>query len=286
MIEEDYYGWSSAVLANEKLEIRYLTEAGPRVVGFGPAGGPNLLARTPDVSWDVSGRRFHLMGGHRFWYAPEVTGRSDWPDTEGLKAEETPTGVRLIQQPDPYGISKELVLELVADEPHVRVTHVLRNESDSPTEIAPWSITQMALGGTALLPQATMPTEGMPLFPNRGIVIWPYSKWNDQRIVWGDPLIRVEGLPGDPPLKIGYFNPHGWLGYQLDGWVFVKRWIPSPGAKHTDEGSNAEIYVNDVCLELEALAPLEILEPDETVRHVETWEVFPVDAAEERLRLD
>jgi hypothetical protein len=39
-------------------------------------------------------------------------------------------------------------------------------------------------------------------------------------------------------------------------------------------GCNAEIYVNDQFLELETLAPLQTIEPGETITHTEKWELY------------
>ena len=39
-------------------------------------------------------------------------------------------------------------------------------------------------------------------------------------------------------------------------------------------GCNVEAYVKDVCIELETLGPLAKLNPNESVKHEEIWEVI------------
>jgi hypothetical protein len=84
----------------------------------------------------------------------------------------------------------------------------------------------------------------------------------------------VRATPSLPPIKFGYFNPHGWMAYWLEGVLFVKRFDPNPGAVFPDGGCNAESYVNDKFIELETLAPLAKLAPGATVVHTETWELY------------
>ena len=82
----------------------------------------------------------------------------------------------------------------------------------------------------------------------------------------------MQARPQLPPCKIGYENRPGWVAYARDDVVMVKRFCPQPAQPHADFGSNVEVYVNDVHLELELLGPLNRLEPGQTARHVERWE--------------
>ncbi len=43
-----------------------------------------------------------------------------------------------------------------------------------------------------------------------------YARINDPRLSLGDEFILFEA-DALPPFKIGYFNPHGWLAYYIDG---------------------------------------------------------------------
>jgi hypothetical protein len=72
---------------------------------------------------------------------------------------------------------------------------------------------------------------------------------------------------------VGYFNPHGWIGYWLDGVLFIKRFDAQASASYPDNGCNAESYCNDKFIELESLGPLASLSPGQTAVHTELWEV-------------
>jgi hypothetical protein len=165
------------------------------------------------------------------------------------------------------------------ERPSLEVTHILRNDSREPVELAPWSITQVALGGTAVLPQQTSPLDEEGLQPNRHLVLWPYSRWHDPRLQLADDLICVTGEAIAHPLKIGIFNRQGWLGYFSGETFFRKRFAVQPALPHVDFYSNCQVYVNHRFLELEILGPLQSLAPGEAARHLETWELFPTSAA-------
>jgi hypothetical protein len=76
-----------------------------------------------------------------------------------------------------------------------------------------------------------------------------------------------------PPFKMGYFNPHGWLAYWLDGVLFRKTFEAHIGLPYPDNNCNAEMYCGDRFVELESLAPLRTLKPGTSVTHTEIWDV-------------
>ena len=157
--------------------------------------------------------------------------------------------------------------------------HELRNVADRPIELAPWSITQLPLGGTVLLPQrrgdagAPRPTE-----PDAGPVAVH---------LLGGPALPAAGRAADarragrPDLKLGYFNDAGWVGYVRDGAVLIRRFEPLPGQPHPDLGCNVEVYIGSRFLELELLGPLTELAPGATIQLTERWQVLAVGADRE-----
>ena len=112
------------------------------------------------------------------------------------------------------------------------------------------------------------------LLHNRQLSIWPYTRMNDPRVQWGDEFILFKADALLPPFKIGYFNPHGWMAYWLDGVLFRKTFEIHAGSTYPDNNCNAEMYCNHLFVELESLAPLGSLQPGAEVKHIETWEVF------------
>ena len=261
-------------LKNDFLQIEYFT-ASQRIMGLSLVGKPNMLA-------DISGAPpiptqwgdFHFRGGHRLWHAPEAMPRTYAPDTGEMKITDLPNGVILETQTEPgTGIRKRIEIHLAADKPSVRLKHTLINDGLWPVELAPWAITQFRLGGTVILPMPVGNVDAAGLLPNRQISFWPYTRINDPRLSLRDDYVifKADALP---PFKMGYFNPHGWLAYWLDGVLFRKTFEVQTGSLHPDNNCNAEIYCGDQFVELESLAPLEKLDTNASVTHTETWDIF------------
>ena len=270
----NFHGLPTFVIANQLLTVEFLAEAGPRIVRLALAGrDDNLLAEIPDVNWETTYGTFHIRGGHRLWHAPEAMPRTYVPDNDGLEIEPFEGGVRLRQPVEaPTGIQKVMELTLHPDRPALTVQHALHNAGSWAVELAPWAITQVPLGGVAVLPmQAPVPSQYLP---TRQLNLWSYTRIRDTRLRLDDDLALVEGKSRKQPFKIGYFNHAGWLGYLTGDVFFVKRFDPQTGQPHPDQNSNCEVYVWDRFLELETLAPLVRLEPGATTTHVETWELF------------
>jgi hypothetical protein len=277
----DYYGHATRRLVSAHLWVDVLATAGPRIIRLGLAGSSrNLLAETPDIGWETPYGRYELLGGHRLWFAPEDPDRVAVPDGGGLQVHLEPDGIRLVGLAEaPTGLVRSMTLHLSNRRASVEVHHELRNVAGRPIDLAPWAITQLPLGGTVLLPQ-TAATPGHHVRPNRTLVLWPYTSWEDPRFRAMDGLLTLDAQPG-PSLKLGYFNDAGWVGYVRDGALLVRRFEPLPGQPHPDLGCNTEVYIGGRYLELELLGPLRTLAPDSSVTLVEHWEIVavePIDA--------
>jgi len=273
----DYYGLPTCIIRNKHLRLEFLAEAGPRIVRLMLAGSDeNQLAEAPDVHWTTPYGEYFLRGGHRLWHAPEAVPSSSVPDNSGLVIEELLNGaVRLSQPPEPdTKIRKSLEIRLHDDRPAVTVCHELWNGGAWPAELAPWAITQMRLGGVAVLPQRVEPMDSDGVVPNRHLVLWPYTHWQDPRLRLGDEFVLIEAQPQPSIFKVGYLNHHGWIGYLREGALFVKRFEPCADQPHPDMSCNVEVYCNGRFIELETLGPLSRLEPSQSVTHVETWELY------------
>ena len=272
----DYFGLLMRTLDNGHLRLDFLTEAGPRIVRLIPArSDQNLLAELPREQISSALGRFNMYGGHRLWHAPEADPRSYIPDDAQLQVEDLADGVRLTGAAEaPTGIRKSIEIHLAPDRAAVTLVHELRNEGLWAVELAPWAITQMALGGVAVLPQCTAPADGNGLLPNRTLTLWPYTRWGDPRLKLNDDFVLVQGQSVRPACKIGYFNSSGWVGYLNGGVFFIKHFTPRPDELHPDFNCNTEVYVNHLFLEVETLAPLTRLQPGLAIRHIETWNVY------------
>ena len=262
------------ILKNDFLQVEYLTDT-LRIMGLVPAGKTNLLAEIDDFPpINTPYGVFHFQGGHRLWHSPEAIPRTYIPDASELRITALPDGVSLETPTEPgTGIRKRIEIRLAEDEPSVTLTHTLINDGLWPVELAPWAITQFRLGGTVILPMPVGNADPDGLLPNRQFSLWPYAPINDPRLKLGDEFILFRADALLPPFKIGYFNPHGWLAYWLDGVLFRKSFQVQPGLPHPDNNCNSEIYCNDQFVELESLGALKLLTPGKSVSHVETWEV-------------
>ena len=154
----DFYSISTARLENDYLTLDYLADRGPRIVRLVPRRlGQNLLAETPEAELSSPFGPLRLWGGHRLWHAPETAARTYIPDDSGLTVEPLPDvplslGVVLRYQEPHSGIHKEIRLRLAPEAPRVEIVHRLTNVGLWPVELAPWAITQLKIGGTAVLP--------------------------------------------------------------------------------------------------------------------------------------
>lgn len=260
-------------LKNNFLEIEYLTHS-LRISGLTPKGKTNLLAdmsHQPPIATPYGD--FHFRGGHRLWHSPEAMPRTYVPDTGELKIKELTDGVLLETQTEPgTGIRKCMEIRLAANKPSITITHTLINDGLWAVEFAPWAITQFRLGGTAILPMPVGNVDPSGLLPNRQLSFWPYARIDDPRLKLRDDFIffHADTLP---PFKMGYFNPHGWLAYYIDGILFRKTFPAHTEAAHPDNNCNAELYCNDQFIELESLGSLTEVAPGKSVSHVEIWEL-------------
>ena len=260
-------------LENDFFQIEYRTDA-LRISGITPTGKTNLLvdlAEMPPVNTPYG--NFHFLGGHRLWHAPEAMPRTYIPDGE-LKITEQADGVALESVTESgTGIRKRIEIQLAADTPSVKLIHSLSNDGMWPIELAPWAITQFRLGGTVILPMPIGNSDPAGLLHNRQLSLWPYTRMNDPRVQWDDEYILFKAESLLPPFKIGYFNPHGWMGYWVDGVFFRKTFDVKAKVAYPDNNCNCEIFCNHEFVELETLAPFVTLAPGNSVSHVETWEV-------------
>lgn len=269
----DFYGLPTGVLENQYVHLEYLNNCGPRIVRFSVKGGSNLLAELPDFFVDTALGPFHFRGGHRLWRSPEIMPDTYSPDNDGLDVEILNDGISLTHHSG-IGLAKVVEIRLSSDRPAVTLTQQLRNESSSSIKVSPWAITMFRMGGTVLLPQPVGNNDPQGLLNNRIIALWPYTRINDTRLVLRDDFILIHASPSLPPAKIGYFNPHGWMAYWLDGFLFRKTFTVYPGEMYPDGGCNTESFCSDRFVELESLGPLISLEPGSGASLLETWELY------------
>lgn len=260
-----------ASIENDFLRVDYLTTVGPRIIGlYAKQAGVELLVQTPDIHWSTPHGEYYLYGGHRVWKAPEDSFYNCPEDHVTVVGEKD--RVTLQSTVDASGLQKEISFCL--EENRVLLTHRITWHGHESIELAPWTITQLPLGGVAILPQSGVTAGSMP---TRHLVIWPYATITDPRLELHDDLILVHGSADQKVLKAGSYNPFGWAAYMLDKVLFIKRFPVSDFRTLPDMGANVETFVWDSYLELETLGQLTSLIPGDSVTFEETWEVIAGD---------
>jgi hypothetical protein len=263
------------ILKNDFLQLEYLTNP-LRITRLQPAGKRNLLvdlSNDPPIPTPYGD--FHFYGGHRLWHAPEAMPRTYIPDHEGATVSEISNGVRIEMSTEPWThIAKSIEIQLNRDQPQIILRHELRNDGPWAVEFAPWALTMFRLDGVAIFPLPQGNVDEAGLLANRHLSLWPYTRIDDPRLTLRDDFLLVHATPSRPPLKLGYFNPHGWMAYWLEDVLFVKRYDAHPSARYPDHGCNSESYCNDKFIELESLGPLNLIAPGQTVVHIEIWEIY------------
>lgn len=252
-------------------ELEIASAFGPRIISLRLGDGPELLAkldRENAITYD--GGRYEFRGGHRLWAAPEdppVTYASDDHECEIERANGT---VTVTAPPDGAGVTKSL--EISADGRSLIVEH--RLTSETVLRVAPWGITQLPLGGTAIVPFEA--DDSAPL-PNRYLVCWPYTSLEDRRLTLGDEAVEVSAVDGRQ-LKLGVGPAPGRLGYFQDGTLFMKEIEPAGDQEVPDFGAVGQVYVGRGFCELESVGGLTDLSQDGQATLRERWTV--VDCAD------
>ena len=272
-ISGDFHGRPSLRIANGAIVVEVLSTAGPRIVGLRRDGASaNLLAETPDLGWETALGRYELLGGHRLWLAPETSQQAAIPDSDGLVVDALTDGLRLSGAVESQtGCVRSIEVRLDPVRPSLSVLHRVDNRGPHPLELAPWSITQLPLGGSALLPLRRAITEHLTR-PNRNLVLWPYSSPEDPRLRIRDGLVSIDAIAG-ADLKVGCFDDTGWVAYVRDGTALVRRFDPAPGEPHPDLGCNVETFCGSRFIELEVLGPMRVLPPGASTTLLERWEI-------------
>jgi hypothetical protein len=260
-------------LKNKFLQVEYLTNS-LRVSGIIPAGKPNLLVDLSDLApVPTPYGDYYFHGGHRLWHAPEVLPRTYIPDDGEIAITDITDGVILEGKTEPgSGIRKRIEIRLAADKPTVVLTHTLINDGLWPVKLAPWAITMLCLGGTAIMPLPLQTDD--PFTHDRHISMWTYASFKDPRLVLDDRYVLFKANALLPAFKMGSFSPHGWMAYWVNGVLFRKSFEVQTGVEYPDNNCNVELYCNDRMVELETLAPFTTLAPGASASHVETWEIF------------
>ena len=271
-----FAGYESIQTGNDTVSLWVAKSFGPRIIGFALEGGLSLFAELPDTRLECPGAGYYyLRGGHRLWCAPEYPPRTYLPDDEAVQIEETGNGLVITQPVEAQtGLQKSISIRLQDQTAKVILDHTILNRANEALELAPWAVTMLKPGGVAILPQPVGLADNYGVLPNRSISLWPYTQVNSPHVMWGDRYIFIRADLNENKLKIGFPNSVGWLGYFLNGTLFVKYARYDQKESYYDQQSSSECYSDAGVLELETFGPRTTLGPGESVTHREIWKIF------------
>lgn len=282
----EYQGWKNNLkLSNGDVELVVTLDVGPRVISYRLAGGKNVFKNYDDSLGKSGEPEWMIRGGHRLWAAPEDPARTYAPDNGPVVYKELGPGhVRFTPAPESaFGLQKEIDIALAPTGSKVTVTHRITNVGSAPTELAVWSLSVMAPGGTEVIPlPAKRPHPGSAknakgpadFAPGLTLVLWPYADFKDPRWHFGSKFLTLTQDAHRGPTKVGLAHRSGGVGYLNGGTLFVKRFDYHDGQAYPDGGVNYETFTNEDMLEMESLGPLTKLAPGRSAEHTETWELF------------
>ncbi len=268
-----YAGWPNCYrLTNGETELIVTSDVGPRVIRYGFVGGQNLFYEKADELGKSGEAWWAMRGGHRLWISPEIKPDTYALDNSPVAVKEENGGIRLVQPVEPEtGLEKQMALGYESNG-HVTVTHSIANKGKQAKRLAPWSLSQMAPGGTGIVALPARGGHSEQLLPTNPLVMWAYTCFADKRWTFMNKYILLRQDKADhSPQKAGIFNLDTRAAYLLDSELFVKRSQAEAKAVYPDFHCSFEIFTNGDFLELETLGPLCELAPGATVTHVERW---------------
>lgn len=261
--------------------LQVAVDFGPRVVGLRRDRGPEFFVTlgTGVVIDRPDSGVYHFRGGHRLWAAPEIPEITYAPDDEPCSVTQDGDTVTVEGPMDRAGLVKRIMLG--GGEDGVVVDHMLTNRGTAPVEVAPWALSQLVLGGVAIVPIWGPPDEH-GLSATGSLITWPYTNLADHRVTLHEKAVTVVATAG-PAFKIGTGPDPGRLGYLLDGHLLTKQVTPAWAGGYPDRGAVGQFYLGDAFCELETVGRIVTLEPGEQATHREVWHIEECDDLEAAL---
>lgn len=276
--EKEVGGFKTKLFFLDGFIIGIPTEIGPRILFFASKEKPefNLFGVLPEIGMQTSEGFWRVYGGHRLWSSPEAKPRSYSLDNKPVKIEINEETITVYGNPETANSVQKTMTIMPHPKGGIQIIHAIRNIGRWPITLACWALSIMKPNGFAIIPIRSSKIDEEELLPNRHITIWPYTDLSDKRLTFTDDFIFIRQDPkAENPVKIGTMANPSWTAYWVDGVAFVKEFQKKED-EYPDFGCSVEVYTNADMLELETLSPLQTLEPNGTVRHMEIWRIFDV----------
>lgn len=268
-------------------KVKVTLDVGPRVIYCGLTGKKNvffcdLQRRTcnkkPEMEKYYGKDRFwYIYGGYRLWMSPEASPQTYYPDNEKVEYVIKGDTVTFIPPLQSENLLQTLFSLTFDGGGKITVNNRMINFSNKKKEGAAWGLCAMAKNTHTFGVQSGTDTG---LLPNRTLVLWPYTRIDDERLTVTDTLIDVKQSPdADCALKIGFNNEKGVTATVTeDGTLFVQRFkTDHKKGRYPDGGCSCEIYSCADFTESEALSPLQTILPGHSLDFSIEWELFATD---------
>lgn len=250
-------------------QLGIATDYGPRITDLRLRDGPSLFATLgARLGLEHEAGLFRFRGGHRLWAAPEIPAVTYAPDDHECLVDSEGGTTRVTAPADRAGVVK--VVEVSLEGPDLLVEHRLYAGPGAGLTVAPWAITQLPVGGVAIL---ALPGAATAPLPDRKIVLWPYTRLGDPRIRLTDQAVLV-GAEAGPELKLGTGPTPGRIGYLRHGWLFVKSVEGAGEGEVPDFGATHQVFAGADFCELENVGGVEHVSSESAAKLVERWQVF------------
>jgi hypothetical protein len=276
--EGEIEGFKAKMLRVNDMVIGVPTEIGPRILYLASEKKPkaNLFTVLPKAGVQTEDGLWKTYGGHRLWSSPEKMPRTYSIDNSPVKVTSKKGSFTIRGNPEPKNsVQKEITIKPLPQK-GVQLVHSIKNIGRWPIRMACWGLSVMRKNGFAVIPIKPSKTGKRSLLPDRRVILWPYTTVSDKRVKITDDFIFLLQDPKAPaPTKIGASANPTWTAYWVDGAAFVKTFSKEEG-EYPDFGCNVEAYTFMNILELETLGPLRLVEPSQSIQHVETWRIFDV----------
>jgi hypothetical protein len=269
-----YKGWPNSYrISNGEIELVVTSDVGPRIMRFAFLGGQNLFKEYPEQLGKSGEPDYQLRGGHRLWVAPETLATSWALDNVPVRIEIEGGVLEATEPVEPAtGLQKQLVIRMAPSGCSVEVLHRIKNTTPWVIEFAPWAMSMMAPGGTAITGFPPRGKHPEVLLPTNPVVLWAYTDLSDSRWRLTRKYLALRQDPKiSEPQKLGGFNPKTWLAYLLGTDLFLKQTSVDPTRTYPDFGCSFETFTNADMLEIETLGPIAKVPPGAVVEHLEHW---------------
>jgi len=272
----EYRDWKNCFqFDGDSIKLIVTGDVGPRIIYCGGTEGVNQFYENPLDLGSSGDQKQRFYGGHRFWTAPEDEVRTYVPDNFPIDVDTSGSTLRAVAPVEACGIQKTILVEGVESSNCVKITHLMENKGSASIELAPWGLSMMHPGGTAIIPMPPKKSHSSLLTPTHSFAHWGYTDITDPRWGWGDRFLFLrQDEHMIEPQKIGVHNTQGWAAYLNNCTLFIKYSEYSTQIQYPDFGSNFEIFTNNYFLEIETLGALAILQPGDQVSLIEYWALF------------